>query len=119
MNRTIQAVRNLMKARTKLGAFDNITQADTARYTQLHIDKTLWQLHNSPIDFIKVLNAVNPEDIKSFYPLLRLCYNADYRTQDQVYGPIDWVTRYNSLVDRMREGMRHALGVIEYVKAAE
>lgn len=35
------------------------------------------------------------------------------------FGRIDWVARYNNLVDRMREKMRRELGVVEYVEAGE
>lgn len=60
------------------------------------------------------------ENFKSFYPLLWL---ADkkwyYRDNNANFGRIDWIARYNNLVDRMREKMRRELGVVEYVEADE
>lgn len=125
MNRMIQSIRNLMKVRTKLGAFDKLTPAQVDEYmrqtsgcNKWQVFK--WQVFNNPAKFLELLNAVNPEDFKSFYPLLWLAdKNWYHRNYNENFGRVDWVARYNNLVDRMREKMRRELGVVEYVEADE
>lgn len=127
MNRMIQSIRNLLKVRTKLGAFDKLTPAKVNEYMYQTNAVNKWQVFNNPAKFLnnpakflELLNAVNPEDFKSFYPLLWLAdKNWYYRNNNDNYGRVDWVARYNNLVDRMREKMRRELGVVEYVEADE
>lgn len=120
MNRTIQSIRNLMKVRTKLGAFDKLTPVQVDEHMRQANVVTKWQVFSNPAKFLELLNAVNPEDLKSFYPLLWLAdENWYYRNRTDSYGRVDWVARYNNLVDRMREKMRRELGVVEYVEADE
>lgn len=120
MNRMIQKVRNLMKVRTKLGAFDKLTPAQVDEYMRRTIGVSKWQVFNSPAKFLELMRAVDPENLKSFYPLLWLAdMNWYYKNNNENYGRIDWVARYNNLVDRMREKMRRELGVVEYVEADE
>ena len=120
MNRMIQSIRNLMKVRTKLGAFDKLIPAQVDKYMRQTNGTSKWQVFNNPAKFLELLNAVNPEDFKSFYPLLWLAdKNWYYRNNNDNYGRVDWVARYNNLVDRMREKMRRELGVVEYVEADE
>lgn len=117
MNRMIQSIRNLLKVRTKLGAFDKLTPAQVDEYMRQTNGVSKWQVLNNPAKFLELLNAVNPEDFKSFYPLLWLAdKNWYYRNNNDNYGHVDWVARYNNLVDRMRENMRRELGVVEYVE---
>ena len=120
MNRMIQSIRNLMKVRTKLGAFDKLTPTQVDEYMRQTSGGGKWLVLNDPAKFLELLNAVNPEDFKSFYPLLWLAdKNWYYRNNNDNYGRVDWVARYNNLVDRMREKMRRELGVVEYVEADE
>lgn len=120
MNRMIQSIRNLMKVRTKLGAFDKLTPMQVDEHMRQTNGVSKWQVFNNPAKFLELLNAVNPEDFKSFYPLLWLAdKNWYYRNNNDNYGRVDWVARYNNLVDRMREKMRRELGVVEYVEADE
>lgn len=120
MNRMIQSIRNLMKVRTKLGAFDKLTLTQVYEHMWQTNGMSKWQVLNNPVKFLELLNAVNPEDFKSFYPLLWLVdKNWYYRNNNDNYGRVDWVARYNNLVDRMREKMRRELGVVEYVEADE
>lgn len=118
MNRMIQSIRNLIKVRTKLGAFDKLTPAQVSEYirqTPWWVDE--WQGFYSPGRLIELMQAVDPENLKSFYPLLWLMDNSRYyRDSDENFGRVDWVARYNSLVDRMREKMRRELGVVDYVE---
>lgn len=120
MNRMIQSIRNLMKVRTKLGAFDKLTPAQVDEDMRQTSGGSKWQVFNNPAKFLELLNAVNPEDFKSFYPLLWLADKNWYRRNyNENFGRVDWVARYNNLVDRMREKMRRELGVVEYVEADE
>lgn len=120
MNRMIQSIRNLIKVRTKLGAFDSLTPAQVDEYMRRTIRINKWQVFNSSAKFLELLRAVDPENFYSFYPLLWLAdKNWYYRDSRSSYGPIDWVTRFNHLVDRMREKMRRELGVVEYVESTE
>ena len=120
MNRMIQSIRNLLKVRAKLGAFDKLTPAEIDAYMRLNNTGGKRHVLNSPDRFLELLNAVNPEDFKSFYPLLWLAdKNWYYRNNNDNYGRVDWVARYNNLVDRMREKMRRELGVVEYVATDE
>ena len=120
MNRMIQSIRNLMKVRTKLGAFDKLTPAQIDKYMRQTHGGSKWQVLNSPAKFLELMQAVDPESLKSFYPLLWLAdMNWYYKSDKESYGPVDWVARYNNLVDRMREKMRRELGVVEYVEADE
>lgn len=120
MNRIIQSIRNLLKVRAKLGAFDKLTPGEVDAYMRLNNAGGRRHVLNSPNKFLKLLQAVDPEDFKSFYPLLWLADNNwYYRNNDQNFGRVDWVARYNNLVDRMREKMRRELGVVEYVEADE
>jgi hypothetical protein len=121
MNRMIQSIRNLLKVRTKLGAFDKLTPAQISEYIrQTPWDSTWhgkWHVFRSPSGFISLLQAVDPENLKSFYPLLWLMSDdwRYYRNSNENFGRVDWVARYNNLVDRMREKMRRELGVVDYV----
>ena len=119
MNRMIQSIRNLMKVRTKLGAFDKLTPTQVNEYVRQTGAINKWQMFNYPAKFLELLNAVNPEDFKSFYPLLWLADKNWYHRNNNNYGRVDWVARYNNLVGRMREKMRRELGVVEYVEADE
>ena len=73
------------------------------------------------LDFVpELMQAVDPENFKTFYPLLWLADKNQYcRNDNENFGRVDWVARYNNLVDRMREKMRRELGVVEYVEADE
>jgi hypothetical protein len=120
MNRLIQSVRNLIKVRTKLGAFDNLTptQVDGCLRQTHYTHK--WEIFSNPAKLLELLRAVDPENLKSFYPLLWLTDKNWYRkNQNENFGRVDWVARYNDLVDSMREQMRRELGVVEYVEADE
>lgn len=120
LNRTIQSVRNLLKVRAKLGAFDKLTPEQVVEHMRQANVVTKWQVFDNPAKFLELLNAVNPEDLKSFYPLLWLTdHNRSYWNRTDSYGRVDWVARYNNLIDRMREKMRRELGVVEYVEADE
>lgn len=120
MNRMIQSIRNLMKVRTKLGAFDKLTPTQVDEYMRQTNGVSKWQVFDSPAKFLELMQAVDPENFKSFYPLLWLAYkNWYFRNNNENFGRIDWVARYNNLVDRMREKMRRELGVVEYVEADE
>lgn len=122
MNRMIQSIRNLMKVRMKLGAFDKLTPTQIDEYMRQTNGVSKWQVFNSPAKFLELLQAVDPEDFKSFYPLLWLTDKTWYhwnRDNNKNFGRVDWVARYNNLVDRMREKMRRELGVVEYVEADE
>lgn len=121
MNRMIQSVRNLLKVRTKLGAFDKLTPSEVDEYMRQTCDTRKWQVYDNPAKFLELMRAVDPEDFKSFYPLLWMADNSwwFYTPSNKNYGRVDWVARYNNLVDRMREKMRRELGVVEYVEADE
>lgn len=120
MNRLIQSVRNLIKVRMKLGAFDKLTPVQVDEYMRKASGGNKWQVFNNPAKFLELMQAVDPENFKSFYPLLWLADNNwYYGGRDKNFGHIDWVARYNNLVDRMREKMRRELGVVKYVEADE
>lgn len=120
MNRMIQSIRNLMKVRAKLGAFDKLTPMQVDEYMRRTHGVWKWQVFNSPAKFLELMQAVDPENFKSFYPLLWLAdKNWYYTARNESFGRVDWVARYNNLVDRMREKMRRELGVVEYVEADE
>lgn len=127
MNRMIKSIRNLIKVRAKLGAFDKLTPAQVDEYVhqtnvfdEHHTRHTSvlnkWHVLNNPAKFLELMQAVDPENIKSFYPLLWL---ADgewyYKGNNENFGRVDWVARYDRLVNRMREKMRRELEVVEYV----
>lgn len=117
MNRMIQSIRNLIKVRTKLGAFDKLTPAQVSEYLRQTPWIYEWQVLYSPGRFIELMQAVDPENLKSFYPLLWLMDNNwHYRNSNENFGRVDWVARYNNLIDRMREKMRRELGVVDYVE---
>jgi hypothetical protein len=120
MNRMIRSVRNLLKVRTKLGAFDKITPAKLHEYVRLTTWAAKPSVLNNPAKFLELLQAVDPEDLKSFYPLLWLTDASWYfRNSNESFGRVDWVARYNNLVNRMRERMRRELGVVKYVETDE
>jgi hypothetical protein len=121
MNRMIQSIRNLLKVRAKLGAFDKLAPSEVYEYMRQTAGTTKWQVLHNPAKFLEMMQAVDPENFKSFYPLLWLadgywCYVSG-KTQN--YARVDWVARYNNLVNYMREKMRRELGVVEYVEADE
>lgn len=113
MNRKIQSVRNLLKVRSKLGAFQHVTSDEVHDYVRTRVNKTVWVIFDNPSVFLQLLDDVNPEDIQSFYPLLWLLAGGRKLASFRV----DWVRNYNNLINRMREAMRHELGVVEYVEA--
>lgn len=118
MNRMIKSIRNLLKVRSKLGAFDKLTPEQVDAYMRQTNTVSKWHVFNNPATFLELMQAVDPEDLKSFYPLLWLAdRNWYYRNNHENFGRVDWVARYNNLVDYMREKMRRELGVVEYVEA--
>lgn len=122
MNRMIQSIRNLMKVRMKLGAFDKLTPTQIDEYMRQTNRTSKWEVLNTPAKFLELMQAVDPKNFKSFYPLLWLTDKTWYHwnsDNNKNFGRVDWVARYNNLVDRMREKMRRELGVIEYVEADE
>lgn len=120
MNRMIKSIRNLLKVRSKLGAFDKLTPEQVDAYIRQTGTVSKWHVFNNPAKFLELMQAVDPEDLKSFYPLLWLAdRNWYYRNNHENFGRVDWVARYNNLVDCMREKMRRELGVVEYVEADE
>ena len=121
MNRMVQSIRNLMKVRTKLGAFDKLTPTQVDEYMRQTSGGSKRQVFNSPAKFLELMQAVDPENFKSFYPLLWLAdKNWYYRSNsNENFGRVDWIARYNNLVDHMREKMRRELGVVEYVETKE
>lgn len=120
MNRMIKSIRNLLKVRSKLGAFDKLTPKQVDAYMRQTNTVSRWHVLNNPAKFLELMQAVDPEDLKSFYPLLWLAdMNWYLRNNHENFGRIDWVARYNNLVYRMREKMRRELGVVEYVEADE
>lgn len=118
MNRMIRSIRNLLKVRTKLGAFDKLTPSEVDKYMRLTKGVTKWPVFNSPAKFLELMEAVDPENFKSFYPLLWLA-DMNWYYSNENYKRVDWVARYNNLVNYMREKMRRELGVVEYVEADE
>lgn len=122
MNRMIQSIRNLLKVRSKLGAFDKLTPAQVDEYMRRTYGGNKWQVLNSPAKFLELMRAVDPEDLKSFYPLLWLADRVSWywkSDNNENFRRVDWVARYNNLVNNMREKMRRELGVVEYVEADE
>lgn len=124
MNRMIQSIRNLLKVRTKLGAFDKLTPTQVGEHMWQTNGVSRGHMLNNPAMFLELMQAVDPENFKSFYPLLWLTdknwyYSDWYYQNNENFGRVDWVARYNNLVDRMREKMRRELGVVEYVEADE
>ena len=116
MNQMIQSVRNLIRVRTKLGAFNKVTPAQIFEHMRQLALLNRWDVFNHPAKFLELMRAVDPEDIKSFYPLLWLADVSWYfRDHNKSFGHVDWVARYNALIDRMREKMRRELGVVDYV----
>jgi len=116
----IQSIRNLMRVRTKLGAFDKLTPKQVDEHMRQTNGVYKWQVFNNPAKFLELMQAVDPEDFKSFYPLLWLAdKNWYYKNDNENFGRVDWVARYNNLVDHMREKMRRELRVVEYVEADE
>ena len=120
MNRMIRSIRNLLKVRTKLGSFNKVTPAQIFEHMRQLELLYRQDVFNHPAKFLELMRAVDPEDIKSFYPLLWLADVRWYfRDHNKSFGHVDWVARYNNLVNRMREEMRRELGVVEYVEADE
>lgn len=117
MNRMIRSIRDLLKVRTKLGAFDKLTPAQVDEYMRQTGAGSKWHVLHNPAMFLELMQAVDPENFKSFYPILWLAdKNVYYRNNNESFGRVDWVARYNNLIDRMREKMRRELGVVRYVE---
>ena len=120
MNRMIRSVRNLLEVRSKLGAFDKLTPKQVDEHMRQTNVANKWQVYNDPAKFLELMRAVDPENLKSFYPLLWLAdKNWYFRNNHENFGRVDWVARYNNLINNMREKMRRELGVVEYVETDE
>lgn len=48
-----------------------------------------WQVFNSPAKFLELMQAVDPENFKSFYPLLWLADNNLYCRNNENFGRVD------------------------------
>lgn len=118
MNDLIKEIRNLMRVRHKLGAFNTLTQNEVNEYVISKLNMTKWDVFDTPTEFIKLMKAVNGEDFKSFYPLLWLADRYSWHTKNN-YSQVDWTAKFNALIDHMREKMRKELGVVSYVEATE
>lgn len=120
LNREIKRVRNLLRVRAKLGAFDSVTQRQLNEYAGQKIGLAIWQVARNPAMVLKLLNDVNPEKLESFYPLL--WFIAGYKYYFSItnnHNNVDWVSRYNAVIASVRESLKRELGVVEYAKADE
>lgn len=115
MNRMIQKIRNLLKVRTKLGAFQNIDMVQVHRKMELEYGNK-WCLYRTHEGFLKILRAVREDDIETFYPILWLADVPLYTRRSQ---NTDWVENYNRFINRMRERLRKEMGVVEYVEETQ
>ena len=122
MNRMIQKIRALLKVRSKLGAFENITFADLDAHAQTRKLDYRWQILDSGEKFLNILREVDENDITSFYSLLWLIHSYQYwyvAHKDSHVSPDELLQLFNSVVDGRREAMRKTLGVVKYVEVAE
>lgn len=119
-NRWIQKVRNDLKVRSKLGAFKGITR-DKMKAEAVKIlgeDAGKWGVYREPEAFLKLLKAVTPEDVTTFFPILWLADDGgywSYMREGHIAPDHEWVGKYNNMINRMREGARQHLGVVKYV----
>jgi hypothetical protein len=111
MNDRIKYIRNLLKVRTKLGAFDGVTDNDLRKETEARgISPYRWQLSAS--EFMGMMDAIVEDEIKSFYPLL--CMAVSYGYGYGTMGKVDLVKRFKGYSDSMRETMRKEMNVVSY-----
>lgn len=114
MNRMIQKIRNLLKVRVKLGAFQNVDMKQVHEQMRLEYGNK-WLLYQTNEGFLQILHAVREDDIETFYPILWLA-DANYYHPSHYNKTRDWVGDYNRFINRIREKLRKGMGVVEYVE---
>lgn len=126
LNRLIQSVRAMLTVRAKLGAFDSFSSdlpsVNWLRgyvYQHEELSGLLKPSMKSPSfseAFLKLLKRVNQKDIASFYPLVALlCSKHQTFATKGPLDRVDWVKRYNNIVNSAREGLRTATKAVNYV----
>lgn len=116
MNALIAKIRKDLTLRAKLGTFDKLSPIELNERMKERFTK--WEVLDSPQKFTEIMRAVDPSDISSYHTLLWLANRRwYYHDRSNSYAGVDWVERFNKLVDSMRERMRKGMGVVSYVDA--
>jgi hypothetical protein len=101
----IKVVRRLLRARTKLGAFDHISGDKTQLAAKVVVS------NGALPTALEAIKSVREEDITSFYPLILVCHSRWYtRTVD----PSRIVMMFNRMIAREKERMLLESGTIVY-----
>jgi len=113
LNDMIKKIRNLLRVRTKIGAFNGISPKDVLMSLQ---GKNRRHYEHNADEFLKLLTDVDENDIKTFYPVLAVSDNRGYYGSTNDYPQNwDWVRQFNLMVSRMRVATRESAGVDKYV----
>ena len=113
LNDMIKKIRNLLRVRAKIGAFNGISPKDVQM--ALH-GKNRWHYTREADEFLKLLTDVDENDIKTFYPVLAVADNRGHFGSMHDYPQNwDWVYQFNLMVSRMRVATRESAGVDKYV----
>lgn len=94
LNDLVAHVRNILRPRIKLGAFDSVKTGPWATLT--------------PEEIIETLRAVDPSDIKTMYPVLRHAYAYCYGKRDDLLGA------FNRMIEGYKERLRKHLNIVSY-----
>jgi len=118
-NDQIKKIRQLVRVRAKLGAFD-VLDADKLRDTYQDIPRSWDAVRASK--FLDTLNNVDENDITTFEMLAAYILQHRnsgyfwYSKHTKLFVPqgMGWVTGFDNLVKQLREKMRHANKIVTY-----
>lgn len=114
LNRLVKHVRDAVKVRIKLGAFDDL---DHIQLDSKFQDSERPAFDHSPLE---AMQKVNGEDLQSFYDLIALMFAQHYgmrwlfRRQER-FTPEKFMEYFEKWVRSQKERMRKEADVVEYV----
>lgn len=122
LNEAIRSTRLHLTARAKLGALDfligmrgneilGVLSSKCATPTEFR-----WYVHNAE-DLLATLEAVDPEDITTFFPIIALCarYQApDWYWNSVIPADVDWVSKFDAFIRANKESLLRASGAVVY-----
>ena len=122
LNEVIRSTRLHLAARAKLGAFDflvgvrgsdipGVLSSKCATPTEIR------RYVRSAEDLLATLEAVDPEDITTFFPIIALCtryQGPNWYWNNVIPADIDWVSKFDAFIRANKESLLRASGAVVY-----
>lgn len=104
-NRKLKTIRNVFRVRAKLGAFNH--------FTKKHIDE---YVHRRTFkDVLSIINHIDVENLDTFLPLFHEMFRYRLNFHPSSIADMDLVREFNLYINRTRETVKRALGVVTFV----